>query len=49
MEARVLVLYDLVEGHELLGQHLLVDFHCYDDVVSRAVWGVMSSPRNKGG
>ena len=37
MEARVLVLYNFVEGLELLGQHLLVDFHCHDDVASRSV------------
>lgn len=50
VEARVLVLYDLVKSLELLGQHLLVDFHDFTLlplIVLFDVW--VMSPRNNGG
>ena len=50
VEARVLVLYDLVKSLELLGQHLLVDFHDFTllpSVVLFDVW--VMSPGNNGG
>jgi len=50
VEARVLVLYDFVKSLELLGQHLLVDFHDFallPLVVLFDVW--VMSLRNNGG
>jgi hypothetical protein len=50
VEARVLVLNDLVQGLELLSEHLLVNFYCsgmMSFIVSFSVW-MISSPRNKG-
>jgi hypothetical protein len=50
VEARVLVLNDLVQSLELLSEHLLVDFHgsrMMSSIVPLGVW-MRSSPRNKG-
>lgn len=50
VEARVLVLYDLVKSLELLGQHLLVDFHGFTLLSLIVLFGVwVMSPRNNGG